>query len=104
MGRRKATKTAWPEDALTGVKEKRGEQRQPADEEVRLFLLGAEPAEVEGRLLDYSNGGFRVAHQHCVLQAGEEVRFRHFRAEGKARVVWNRIVPQQVESGFVILE
>ncbi|MBI3697222.1 MAG: hypothetical protein HY238_20600 [Acidobacteria bacterium] len=71
---------------------------------MRLFLQDPEPVEIEGRLLDYSNGGFRVAHRHSVLRAGQEVRFRHLRAEGKARVVWNRILAQRVESGFLILK
>ena len=104
MGWTKPTKTAWPEDVLTEVKEKRREERFPAEVEVRLFLEDPGPVEIEGLLLDYSNGGFRAAHQHRVLRTGQEVQFRHFQAEGKARVAWNRILPERIESGFFILE
>ena len=104
MGWTKPIKTAWPEGAPTRAKEKRREERFLTGGEVRLFLEDPAPMEIKGRLLDYSNGGFRAAHGHRVLQAGQEVRFRHFRAQGKARVVWNRILPKRMESGFLILE
>jgi hypothetical protein len=58
---------------------------------------------VHGRLLDVSGGGFRVAHSCAALRAGQQVQFRYKDTAGMARVMWNRILPERVETGFVIL-
>jgi hypothetical protein len=57
---------------------------------------------VHGWLLDVSLGGFRAAH-HSILETGREVFFEFAARTGKARVVWNRVVDGQVESGFFII-
>ena len=59
MGWTKPTKTAWPENGLTRVKDKRREERFPIEGEVRLFLEDPAPMEIQGRLLDYSNGDLK---------------------------------------------
>ena len=93
------------EEGKTGrpLAERRKKERKPARGEVR-FLLG-KPAEVEvrGRLIDASDGAFRAAHQYTALCAGQEVSFRHPTARGTARVIWNRILNGEVETGFLIL-
>ncbi len=84
--------------------ERRRQDRRPVDAEVRLFPKGRPELEFPGQLLDYSDRGFRAVHGQMLLSTGQDVQFRHFRAEGTARVVWNRICAGQVESGFLIVE
>ena len=84
--------------------EKRSETRQALDAKIRFFFDDAGPVEVQGRLMDLSRSGFRAAHGHYIFRAGQEVGFRLWGAEGRARVVWNRLLPGNVESGFLILE
>lgn len=81
--------------------ERRREGRYPGAGEVRLWAN--DPAqEVRGNLLDISAGGFRASHGYSGLSVGTEVRFRHAAAEGRARVIWNRILPEGVETGFLV--
>jgi len=84
--------------------ERRREKRFEANGDVMLLFDDPAPQEIKGRLFDYSQSGFRAAHDRTLMRAGQEVRFRFDKAEGRARVVWNRILPQYVESGFIILE
>ena len=83
--------------------EQRGEERRPAQGEVRLFM-GDVPSEIRGRLLDTSHSGFRVAHSVATLRSGQIVGFEHSGSEGTARAIWTRIVGDCVESGFLILD
>jgi hypothetical protein len=83
--------------------ERRKELRSPASGELWLFVDGPGTLKIEGRLIDLSRHGFRVAHRYAGMAAGCEVRFRHTGGEGKALVVWNRILAGSVESGFLIL-
>ena len=64
-----------------------------------------EPARVDldGLLLDISESGFRATHQCPTLELGQEARFAHPWGSGRARVVWNCILPDHVETGFWIL-
>ena len=81
--------------------ERRREVRYPRAGEVRLWANDS-TQEVRANLLDISDSGFRAAHGYPGLSAGTEVRFRHAAAEGRARVVWNRILPNGVETGFLL--
>ncbi len=56
-----------------------------------------------GELIDLSEGGFRASHRNATLRAGAEVRFRHAGGAGTARAVWVRVLPQHVETGFVVV-
>ena len=67
---------------------------------VRWTSPGAQ--QIEGKLIDVSDGGFRMSHECSSLTAGLFVEFAHFEAKGRARVVWTRIVAGAVESGFVV--
>ena len=58
---------------------------------------------VKGELMDYSPTGFRAQHHDAGISAGTLVRFRHERAEGEAKVMWVRILPNRIESGFLVL-
>jgi hypothetical protein len=85
------------------VVERRKSERRRADEEVVLLLDDPYPIEVRGRVVDISVGGFRVAHCHAALRAGQQVSFHHPSGEGIAQVMWNRVLENHVESGFRIL-
>jgi hypothetical protein len=60
------------------------------------------PQEVQGKLVDVSDNGFRMAHDCAALTAGQFVEFSHVEARGRARVVWTRILSGAVESGFLV--
>jgi hypothetical protein len=68
------------------------------------MLEGAEPVEFQGRLVDSSQSGFRSSHTHASLATGQRVRFASRLGVGRALVMWNRILEQHVESGFLILD
>ena len=83
--------------------ERRREPRSPARGIVDLRLEDPVRVEIRGQLVDTSDGGFRANHSYAGLQPGQEVDFRHPTAAGRARVAWNRILDERVESGFVIV-
>ena len=55
-------------------------------------------------LLDYSNSGFRAVHAYTALHTGQVVDFQHAVAVGQARVMWNRIADDRVETGFLVIK
>jgi hypothetical protein len=83
--------------------EKRRETRYPADGPVQVIVSDYTRLEVEGRLVDVSQSGFRMAHQCRWLATASEVEFRHGEVTGRARVMWNRVLPDRIESGFLVL-
>jgi hypothetical protein len=86
----------------TPAAERRRQQRIPASGQVRLQCEDLLSVAFQGTLVDLSAGGFRAVHQCRGLSPGQFVRFAHPTASGRARVVWNRIAGEQVESGFLI--
>jgi len=54
--------------------------------------------------LDYSTNGFRAEHPYAALHTGQEVEFQHPVAVGRARVMWNRIADDRVETGFLVIK
>jgi hypothetical protein len=82
---------------------RRTEDRFNADGEVTLMFDDPAPRSFAGRLLDTSTRGFRAAHTWARLENGQVVEFRHGAASGRARVMWNRIVGDAVETGFLVL-
>jgi hypothetical protein len=84
--------------------EQRTEVRSPARGDIWFALEGADSREFRGSLVDYSRRGFRAAHPQTSLSAGQSVSFRHSFGEGRALVMWNRILERHVESGFLILD
>lgn len=85
------------------VREKRREERRQASGTVHIRFADPEPLQIEGRLVDVSAGGFRMAHGFPSLAAGQLVEFAHIEARGHARVMWNRIFEERVETGFLVL-
>ena len=61
------------------------------------------PPTLDGELVDVSASGFRARHSCPAFHTGLEVHFRHHLAQGRARVVWNRILGGAVETGFLVL-
>ena len=87
----------------TRVQEKRREDRRDATGTVRVRFSDPRTVEIEGELMDISSSGFRMAHGCASLEAGQLVEFSHVEAAGRARVMWNRILAERVESGFLVL-
>jgi hypothetical protein len=81
----------------------RREPRHAAEGSVSVKFHNPRAQKVEGRLVDLSAGGFRMAHSSTDLLLGLVVEFTHAEAKGSARVVWNRIMENRVETGFLIL-
>ena len=86
------------------IVEQRKEQRELVAGEVSLILEDGASLEFLGRLLDVSQNGFRASHSNTALSTGQRVRFSHSRRDGHALVMWNRILPRHIESGFLILD
>ena len=85
------------------VPEMRREARRKAEGVVRVRFANPRPVEVEGRLVDLSLSGFRMSHGCVALAAGQVVEFSHLEATGRARVVWNRVLAERVETGFLVV-
>lgn len=85
------------------IHEKRTEIRHAAEGPVLVNFSNPQPMEVLGQLVDVSPSGFRMAHANQSLPSGQLVGFSHAFAVGTARVMWNRILDQRVETGFRIV-
>ena len=84
--------------------DRRSEPRRPASGQVELRPEWfASTTCVSGEMLDIHSGGFRARHSFQALVSGHIVKFVYGSQQGRARVVWTRIVDDQVESGFLIL-
>jgi hypothetical protein len=44
-----------------------------------------------------------MTHGFPSLAAGQLVEFAHLEASGHARVMWNRIIEERVETGFLVI-
>ncbi len=85
------------------VDERRREERIAVQGEVVLILETPQIFEVRGRLLDRSSSGFRASHMYPALTSGQVIRCRLEGVEILVRVVWNRIIEEEVESGFMVV-
>jgi hypothetical protein len=89
---------------MSSAHERRSEARHAASGPLKLSFEDPSPQEVDGRLLDYSISGFRAEHPYAALHTGQEVEFKHSVAMGRARVMWNRIADDRVETGFLVIK
>jgi hypothetical protein len=87
----------WP-----GI-ERRKEPRRPASGEVLLTINDPKPVLVRGQLRDLSESGFQVLHSLTSLRSGQEVLYSYSGGQGRARVMWTRVVPGSVSTGFLFL-
>ena len=88
----------------TSGEEQRREARREGHGNVMVRSENPGSRDIQGRLVDLSASGFRMAHECAALTAGQYVKFAHVEAKGRARVVWTRIAAQAVESGFVVAD
>ena len=84
--------------------ERRAERRYNGQGPLKLSFDDPSPQEIIGRLVDYSKSGFRAVHAYAALHTGQVVAFQHAIAGGKARVMWNRIADDRVETGFLVIQ
>jgi hypothetical protein len=89
---------------MATVAERRTERRYRGRGPLKLFVEDPSRQEITGMLVDYSQSGFRAIHDYIALHAGQIVNFHHAVADGKARVMWNRITDDRVETGFLVLK
>jgi len=85
-----------------GIAEKRREVRRSRGGTVTLSFDDPQPCKILARLIDLSKRGFRAKHAYPALHSGDVVEFCHAKGAGKAKVVWNRIADECVETGFVV--
>jgi hypothetical protein len=83
--------------------DRRSERRHKGQGSLKLSFDDPAPQEITGQLMDYSTHGFRATHAYTALHTGQVVDFRHAVAGGKARVMWNRIAGDRVETGFFVI-
>ena len=83
--------------------DRRSERRYKGQGSLKLSFDDPSPQEIIGQLMDYSTHGFRAMHEYTALHTGQVVDFRHDVADGKARVMWNRIAGDRVETGFFVI-
>ncbi len=88
---------------LSSPEDRRAERRYKGRGPLKLVFVDPSRQEVLGRLLDYSKSGFRAMHACAALRSGQVVEFQHAVAVGKARVMWNRIAGDSVETGFLVI-
>lgn len=83
--------------------DRRSEPRFPASGEVRLIINAPQLLSVPARILDVSQHGMRVEHMYPALASGMMLQIESGTGQFTARVVWNRIKNDGVESGFYLL-
>lgn len=84
--------------------ERRAERRYRGKGSLKLSFDDPSRQEISGRLVDYSQSGFRAVHAYPALHTGQLVQFRHALDAGEARVMWNRIADECVETGFLVVK
>jgi hypothetical protein len=84
--------------------DRRVERRYRGKGALKLSFSDPSHQEISGRLLDYSQNGFRAVHDYPALHTGQVVNFRHAVDNGQARVMWNRIADHCVETGFLVIK
>ena len=83
--------------------DRRGEPRFNATGDVRLVIGGPQALSIPARILDVSQNGMRVEHMYAALTSGILLQIESGTTQFTARVVWNRIKDDGVESGFYLL-
>lgn len=93
----------FDDGSVIAADDRRGEPRFHATGEVRLVIGGPQALSIPARILDVSQHGMRVEHMYPALTSGMLLQIESDTAQFTARVVWNRIKDDGVESGFYLL-
>ena len=88
---------------VIAVEDRRGDPRFHATGDVRLVIGGPQALSIPARILDVSQHGMRVEHMYAALTSGILLQIESGTAQFTARVVWNRIKDDGVESGLYLL-
>lgn len=83
-----------------GADDRRTEPRFEAN---GMVVLRVDKVAIPGRLLDVSEHGMRVEHMYAALASGMVLEVERDGTRQTARVIWNRIKNEGVESGFYLL-
>jgi hypothetical protein len=83
--------------------DRRREERARGLGDVLLYVQEPLACCLPAHLLDSSTQGFRASHHFAALSTGQEIRYRRGNRGGRARVAWNRVLPDHVETGFVLV-
>lgn len=62
------------------------------------------PMTISGTLLDKSPGGFRIQHNFQEIALNQVARIQTVAGEKRARVVWNRRLGPEIQSGFIVMD
>ena len=89
--------------SIAGTDDRRSEPRFEATGEVRLIIDGPQVIAIPARILDVSQHGMRVEHMYPALTSGMMLQIESESSKFAARVVWNRIKNDGVETGFYLL-
>ena len=84
--------------------ERRRSSRRLFAGDVFLFADDNPDVPIRGAFCDISEEGFRARHNGLRLSAGQLVRFQHPLGEGTATLIWTRVVGNEAESGFFVVE
>ena len=93
-----------PSSSTMTAADRRTEIRRSTEGQLQFSFDDPARQDITGRLMDYSKSGFRAIHDYTALHTGQIVEFRHMLAFGKARVMWNRIADNLVETGFLVIK
>src|SRR5687767_6056565 len=95
--------TGYEQGGVIESDDRRAEPRFCATGEVRLIIDGPHSLLIPARILDVSQHGMRVEHMYAALASGMMLQIESGSTQFTARVVWNRIKNDGVESGFYLL-
>lgn len=82
--------------------DRRSEPRRPAEGRAVMVINTGRELEIIGSLVDVSEHGLCIAHMYPALASGMEIQVRYHNQQRKARVMWNRINADGVQSGFYL--
>ena len=88
---------------VIAAEDRRDEPRFHATGEVRLVIGGPQALSIPARILDVSQHGMRIEHMYAALTSGILIQIESGTTQFTARVVWNRIKDDGVESGLYLL-
>jgi hypothetical protein len=86
----------------TTLEERRREPRYSAEGRAVMVIEAGRRLEIVGSLVDMSDHGLCIAHMYPALASGMEIEVHFNEQVRKARVMWNRINADGVQSGFYL--